>query len=190
MSLDRQCVWGLMAIATGARQVIHDGMDVVIGGGVESISLVQNGNVRQDRRTDPWIEEHKPALYMSMLETAEIVAERYGVSREDQDPYALRSQQRTAAAQEAGRFDDEIVPLPTVMKVQDCETGEASDREVTLENLQGCSLSPGTGGRSARASPSPPGTPRSFRTWPRPRSSWRRGARAGWGWNRSAVTWA
>ena len=137
MSLDRQCASGLMAIATAAKQVIHDGMDVVIGGGVESISLVQNQNMRQDRRMDPWISEHRPELYMSMLETAEIVADRYDVSREDQDAYALRSQQRTAAAQEAGRFDDEIVPLTTVMKVQDRETGEISEREVTLDKDEG-----------------------------------------------------
>lgn len=151
MSIDRQCASGMMAIATAAKQIVHDGMEVVIGGGVESISLVQNQNIRQDRRTDPWIVEHVPALYMSMLETAEIVADRYGVTREDQDAYALRSQQRTAAAQEAGLFDDEIVPMKTVKKVVNKETKEVSDEEVeltkdegnrpstTLENLQGLS---------------------------------------------------
>lgn len=151
MSIDRQCASGMMAIATAAKQIVHDGMEVVIGGGVESISLVQNQNIRLDRRTDPWIEEHVPSLYMTMLETAEIVADRYGVTREDQDAYALRSQQRTAAAQQAGLFDDEIVPMKTIKKVVNKETKEVSDEEVeltkdegnrpstTLENLQGLS---------------------------------------------------
>jgi acetyl-CoA C-acetyltransferase len=137
MSLDRQCASGMMAIATAAKQVVHDGMDIVVGGGVESISLVQNERMNNHRRTDPWIVEHKPALYMSMLETAEIVADRYGVSREDQDTYALRSQERTAAAQAAGKFDDEIVPLTAVMKVMNKETKEVSDREVTLDKDEG-----------------------------------------------------
>ncbi|MBO9402983.1 acetyl-CoA C-acyltransferase [Shimia sp. R9_3] len=137
MSLDRQCASGMMAIATAAKQVIHDGMEVAIGGGVESISLVQNEKMRRDRLADPWIKEHKPALYMSMLETAEIVADRYGVTREDQDAYALQSQQRTAAAQDAGKFDDEIVPLTSTMGVMDKETKEISFREVTLEKDEG-----------------------------------------------------
>ena len=137
MSLDRQCASGMMAIATAAKQVVHDGMDVVIGGGVESISLVQNQNMRTDWLRDPWIKSHVPALYMSMLETAEIVADRYNVSREDQDAYALQSQQRTAAAQEAGKFDDEIVPLKTVMKVMNKETKEVSDVEVELTRDEG-----------------------------------------------------
>ncbi|WP_422048714.1 acetyl-CoA C-acyltransferase [Shimia sp.] len=137
MSLDRQCASGMMAIATAAKQVIHDGMEVAIGGGVESISLVQNEKMRRDRLADPWIKEHKPALYMSMLETAEIVADRYGVTREDQDAYALQSQQRTAAAQDAGKFDDEIVPLTSTMDVMDKETKEISFREVTLEKDEG-----------------------------------------------------
>jgi len=137
MSLDRQCASGMVAIATAAKQVVHDGMDVAIGGGVESISLVQNDKMRMDRRVDPWIKEHKPALYMSMLETAEIVAARYGVTREDQDAYALQSQQRTAAAQEAGKFDDEIVPLTSTMGVMNKETKEVSFQEVTLEKDEG-----------------------------------------------------
>lgn len=137
MSLDRQCASGMMAIATAAKQVIHDGMDVVIGGGVESISLVQNDKMRTDWLRDPWTAEHKPELYMSMLETAEIVADRYKVSREDQDAYALQSQQRTAASQEAGRFDAEIVALKTVMKVMDKETKAISDHEVTLSKDEG-----------------------------------------------------
>jgi acetyl-CoA C-acetyltransferase len=137
MSLDRQCASGMMAIATAAKQVVHDGMDIAIGGGVESVSLVQNEKMRLDHLADNWIKQHKPSLYMSMLETAEIVAERYGVSREDQDAYALQSQQRTAAAQQAGRFDAEIVPLATKMGVMDKETKEVSFQEVTLEKDEG-----------------------------------------------------
>ncbi|NBR88999.1 MAG: acetyl-CoA C-acyltransferase [Rhodobacteraceae bacterium] len=137
MSMDRQCASGMMAIATAAKQVITDGMDIVIGGGVESISLVQNDKMRTDRLADSWTKANKPELYMSMLETAEIVADRYGVSREDQDAYALQSQQRTAAAQAAGKFDDEIVPMTTTMLVQDKETKEISEREVTLSKDEG-----------------------------------------------------
>lgn len=137
MSMDRQCASGMMAIATAAKQVVTDGMDIVIGGGVESISLVQNEKMRVDHMADPWIKENKPELYMTMLETAEIVAERYGVSRDDQDAYALQSQQRTAAAQEAGKFDDEIVPLTTKMGVMDKETKEISFQEVTLAKDEG-----------------------------------------------------
>lgn len=102
MSVDRQCASGLMAIATASKQVVIDGMDIAVGGGVDSISLVQNEHMNDYRAQDPWLVEHVPALYMSMLETAEVVAQRYGVSREVQDEYALQSQQRTAAAQAAG----------------------------------------------------------------------------------------
>jgi len=137
MSIDRQCASGMMAIATAAKQVIHDGMQVAVGGGVESISLVQTGAMRKDRARDPWLTEHLPALYMTMIETAETVAGRYNVGREAQDEYALQSQMRTAAAQQRGAFDDEIVPLPTVMKVQDRETKEISDKAVTLETDEG-----------------------------------------------------
>ncbi|MBR29640.1 MAG: acetyl-CoA C-acyltransferase [Rhodobacteraceae bacterium] len=137
MSLDRQCASGMMAIATAAKQIIDDGMTVAIGGGVESISLCQNEHRNGYRAGDPWIKEHVPALYMSMLETAEIVGERYNVSREYQDEYALRSQQRTAAAQQAGAFDDEIVPLTSTQAVMDKETKEVSFKEVTLEKDEG-----------------------------------------------------
>ena len=137
MSLDRQCASGMMAIATAAKQVITDGMDIAIGGGVESISLVQNDKMNRFRMGDPWIKEHKPALYMSMLETAEMVARRYGVTREEQDAYALQSQQRTAAAQAAGKFDAEIVPMSAVMKVMDKATGAVSDVSVTLDKDEG-----------------------------------------------------
>ncbi|WP_338486122.1 acetyl-CoA C-acyltransferase [Streptomyces sp. SCSIO 75703] len=109
MTLDRQCASGLMAIATAAKQIVLDGMDIVIGGGVESISLVQNEHRNGHRATDPWLAREKPAVYATMLETAEIVAERYGVGRDEQDEFALLSQERTAAAQRAGRFDEEIV---------------------------------------------------------------------------------
>ena len=137
MSMDRQCASGMMAIATAAKQIISDGMNVTVGGGLESISLVQNEHMNLHKAFDPWINEHRPDLYMSMLETAEIVAERYGVSREAQDEYALQSQQRTAAAQEAGKFNDEIVPLPSTMLVKDKATGEISKQEVTLEKDEG-----------------------------------------------------
>ncbi len=137
MSLDRQCASGMMAIATAAKQVLHDGMQIVVGGGVESISLVQNDKANGYRRADPWIVAHKPALYMSMLETAEIVAARYGISRAAQDEYALQSQHRTGAAQQAGRFDAEIVPITTSMKVMDKATKAVSDKEITLDHDEG-----------------------------------------------------
>ena len=137
MSIDRQCSSGLMGIATAAKQVVHDGMQVAVGGGLESVSLVQNDKMNRFRTRDPWLEERVPQLYMAMLETAEIVADRYGVSREAQDEYALRSQQRTAAAQQAGRFDAEIAPLPSRMAVQDKATGAVSHKEVTLTKDEG-----------------------------------------------------
>ena len=98
MTVDRQCASGLMAIATAAKQIIDDGMSVAVGGGLESISLVQNDKMNRYRAADPWLVEHRDDIYMSMLETAEIVAERYKITREAQDEYALQSQQRTAAA--------------------------------------------------------------------------------------------
>jgi acetyl-CoA C-acetyltransferase len=137
MSVDRQCSSGMMAIGIAAKQIISDGMTIAVGGGLESISLVQNDKMNRHRVKDPWLVEHRPDVYMTMIETAETVAERYGIGREAQDEYALKSQQRTAAAQEAGRFEDEIVPLKTVMKVQDRETKEISDREITLQKDEG-----------------------------------------------------
>lgn len=137
MSVDRQCASGMMAIAIAAKQILSDGMTVTVGGGLESISLVQNEHMNIHKAFDPWINQHRPDLYMSMLETAEVVAERYGVSREAQDEYALQSQQRTAAAQAAGKFDDEIVPMPSVQLVKDKATGEISSHEVTLEKDEG-----------------------------------------------------
>ncbi|MDJ0109254.1 acetyl-CoA C-acyltransferase, partial [Rhodococcus erythropolis] len=132
MTIDRQCSSGLMAIATAAKQIVDDGMQIAVGGGVESISLVQNDHMNNFRAADPWLKENKPSIYMPMLHTAEIVAERYGVTREQQDEFALVSQQRTAAAQNAGRFDLEIVPLPSIKQVQDKETGEIRSESVTL----------------------------------------------------------
>jgi acetyl-CoA C-acetyltransferase len=137
MSLDRQCSSGMMAIATAAKEIMHDGMTVAIGGGVESISLVQNEHLNRYRAQDDDLVALSPAIYMTMIETAETVAERYGVSREAQDEYALRSQQRTAAAQQAGRFDDEIVALPATMLVTDRNTGEVSPKAVSLTKDEG-----------------------------------------------------
>jgi acetyl-CoA C-acetyltransferase len=137
MSLDRQCSSGMMAIATAAKEIVDDGMTVAIGGGVESVSFVQGDKMVRTRGDDPELMARIPALYMTMIETAEIVADRYKISREAQDEYALRSQQRTAAAQQAGRFDDEIVPLPSVMAVTDRNTGEISRKPVTLEKDEG-----------------------------------------------------
>lgn len=135
MSLDRQCASGMMAIATAAKQVVMDGMDVVIGGGVDSISMVQTPEMRV--AADPWLMQNKSAIYMSMLETAETVADRYGISREEQDAYAAQSQARTHAGQQAGRFDAEIVPMTTIMKMQDRETKAISEHEVTLDKDEG-----------------------------------------------------
>jgi acetyl-CoA C-acetyltransferase len=133
MTIDRQCSSGLMAIATAAKQIVHDGMTIAVGGGVESISLVQNEKRNEYRTQDPWLVEHRPDLYMAMIETAEIVAERYQVTREAQDQYALQSQQRTAAAQSAGRFDQEIAPLPSMMRVDNRDTGETTSVPVTID---------------------------------------------------------
>jgi acetyl-CoA C-acetyltransferase len=138
MTMDRQCSSGLMAIATAAKYIINDGAPIAIGGGVESISLVQNDKVNRFMASDPWLREHVPELATSMIETAEIVAERYGVSRQYQDEYALQSQQRTAQAQAEGRFDQEIVPVTTLMKVVvNKETGETADKEITIRADEG-----------------------------------------------------
>jgi acetyl-CoA C-acetyltransferase len=138
MTMDRQCSSGLMAVATAAKYIINDGAPIAIGAGVESISLVQNDKVNRYMASDPWLREHVPELATSMIETAEIVAERYGVSREYQDEYALQSQQRTAQAQADGRFDNEIIPVSTVMKVLvNKETGETADKEITVRADEG-----------------------------------------------------
>ena len=137
MSLDRQCASGMMAIATAAKEITEDGMTITVGGGVESVSLVRNENFRMDRARDPWLEENIPALYMTMIETAENVAKRYGISREAQDEYSLQSQMRTARAQQNGYMDKEIVPLKSRMKYKDKETGEISSHDVCIEKDEG-----------------------------------------------------
>ncbi|HEV2598855.1 acetyl-CoA C-acyltransferase [Sphingopyxis sp.] len=135
LSLDRQCSSGLMSIATAAKQVIVDRMNVIVAGGVESISLVQTPQLRVDE--DPELKAIAPDIYMPMLQTAETVAKRYGVSRERQDAYALQSQIRTAAAQAAGAFHEEIIPVSAKKLVVDKATGESSYVEVTLTQDEG-----------------------------------------------------
>ena len=137
MSLDRQCASGMMAIATAAKEIIDDGMTITVGGGVESVSLTRNEHFRTDRAQDPWFETYLPTLYMTMIETAENVAQRYGISREAQDEYSYQSQMRTANAQSAGLLDTEIVPLKSLMKIKDKETGSLTTKEVTLEKDEG-----------------------------------------------------
>ena len=126
-----------MAIAIAAKEIVDDGMSITVGGGLESVSLVQNDKMNRTRGQDPWLIEHRNDLYMTMIETAEIVAERYQITRERQDEFALQSHSRTAAAQAAGRFDAEIVPLPSVMKVVDKATQAVSDKAVTLKHDEG-----------------------------------------------------
>ncbi len=135
-TVNRFCSSGLQTISMAAQRVVADNVPVMVAGGLESISLVQN-NQNLHHYKEEWLMEHKPELWMSMIETADTVAERYGVSREAQDEFALASQMRTAAAQQAGRFDDEIVPLTTIKEVTDKETGESWDEEVTLTQDEG-----------------------------------------------------
>ncbi|MFL5374983.1 MAG: acetyl-CoA C-acyltransferase [Myxococcales bacterium] len=135
-TVNRFCSSGLQTIAMAAQRVIVDRVPVLVAGGLESISCVQNELNRHMGR-DPWLLDHKPAIYVSMLETAENVAKRYGIPREKQDEYGVRSQQRATAAQEAGRFKDEIVPFKTVMAVADKESGRITTREVTLASDEG-----------------------------------------------------
>ncbi len=132
MSIDRQCSSGMMAIATAAKQILVDNMSIVVGGGLESISLVQNEHRNTYRAKDPNVVAQSEHAYMPMLETAEVVAKRYGISRDQQDEYGFQSQQRTAAAQEAGKFDDEIVPMASKMVFVDKETKVQSIQNVTL----------------------------------------------------------
>ena len=137
MTIDRQCSSGMMAIATAAKQIMYDGMDVVIGGGVESISLVQNEHMNRYQLVDKNLTAVHKDIYMPMLQTAETVASRYNISREEQDAYGYQSQMRTAAAQEAGKFDDEIIPITTIKGVMDRATKEISFHEVTLGKDEG-----------------------------------------------------
>jgi acetyl-CoA C-acetyltransferase len=136
-TVNRFCSSGLQAIAMAAQRVIVDRVPVMVAGGLESISLVQGEHMNLHRFREEWLEDHKPEIYMSMIETAEVVAKRYYVTREQQDEYALASQQRTAAAQKAGRFDAEIVPLKTTKVVPDKTTGETKLEEVTLTKDEG-----------------------------------------------------
>lgn len=135
MSIDRQCASGLMAIATAAKQVIVDRMDIVVAGGVESISLVQTGEMRLG--PDPELLSMHNGVYMPMIDTAEIVGKRYDIPRERCDEFALRSQKRTAEAQQTGKFDDEIIPVQAKMAVKNKETGEVTMQEVTLTRDEG-----------------------------------------------------
>ena len=137
MTVDRQCSSGLMALSIISGQVRDGEIAIGVAGGVESVSLVQTPKMNIDRLVDPWIEAQRPDIYMTMLETAEIVAARYGITRDAQDEYAVESHRRTAAAQAEGRFDAEIVPMASIMKVKDRETGDVSDRAVTLEADEG-----------------------------------------------------
>ena len=136
MTVNRFCSSGLQAIAIAANRVVCDGVPVAVAGGLENISLVQT-TMNRHMYKDAWIEDHVPELYMPMIETADIVAARYGISREAQDEYALESQRRTAAAQQAGRFDKEIVPLPSIMAVTDKVTGEVRHEPITLRQDEG-----------------------------------------------------
>jgi acetyl-CoA C-acetyltransferase len=137
MTIDRQCSSGLMSIATGAKQIVVDGAPVLVAGGADSISLVQNEHMNFHKFFDPLVLEHAKDVYMPMLDTAEIVANRYNISREAQDEYAYQSQMRTAAAQAAGKFDDEIVPVTATKLVTDKATGAVSEEQVTLTKDEG-----------------------------------------------------
>jgi acetyl-CoA C-acetyltransferase len=137
MTIDRQCSSGLMAVATAAKQIVTDGAPVVVAGGVESISLVQNAEMNTYRAADLRVLERQPHMYMPMIDTAEVVAERYRIDRETCDEYALASQQRTAAAQAAGLFDDEIVEVTVEKVVVDKETGESRRVGATLQLDEG-----------------------------------------------------
>jgi len=137
MTVDRQCSSGMMAIALAAKTIIVDNVDIMVGGGLESISLVQNEHHNLHRAADPRLLAKHEHIHMPMIDTAEVVAKRYKISREAQDEYALQSQQRTAASQEAGKFDDEIVPLPSSKGIMNKETKEITFEDVVLEKDEG-----------------------------------------------------
>lgn len=136
VTLNRFCSSGMQAIAFAASRVLVDKVPVMVAGGVESVSLTRE-NLNKTHLTEEWLMRHKPELWMPMNETAAVVAKRYRISREVQDEYALVSQQRTAAAQAAGKFKDEIVPLATIMEVTDKQTGAKSLKEITLDRDEG-----------------------------------------------------
>lgn len=137
VTVNRFCSSGLQAIAMAAQRVIVDKVPVMVAGGLDSVSLVANEHTNKYRRTDDWLMEHKPEVYMTMIDTAEVVAKRYGISREAQDAYALVSQQRTFAAQQAGKFDEEIVPLTTLKQMSDKESGKVWLEECFLTKDEG-----------------------------------------------------
>ncbi len=137
MSIDRQCSSGMMAVATAAKQIVHDGMSTVIGGGLESISLVQNAHMNTHRMLDRGLIAKHKDVYMPMLQTAEVVAKRYDISRDRQDEYGLQSQQRTAAAQEAGLFDKEVLSVTVNKGIKNKETGEITYEDVTISKDEG-----------------------------------------------------
>jgi len=137
MTIDRQCSSGLMAVATAAKQIIDDGQTVAIGGGLDSISLVQNEHMNIHRMVDDELMVMAPNIFMPMLQTAEVVADRYGITREAMDEYGLQSQQRTAAAYEAGRYADELVDVTCKRTVWSKETGDASEVEATVSADEG-----------------------------------------------------
>ncbi|MBV8535553.1 MAG: acetyl-CoA C-acyltransferase [Alphaproteobacteria bacterium] len=136
MTLNRFCSSGLQAISIAAQRVVVDGVPAAVAGGLESISLVQN-NLNTTSLQEDWLKEHKPGIYLPMIDTAEVVAKRYKISREAQDEYALESQRRTAAAQQAERFKAEIVPLPTVKQMADKDSGRTWTEPVTLAQDEG-----------------------------------------------------
>lgn len=132
MTVNRFCSSGLQSIAMATQAITMGGPQAIVAGGVESITLVQ-GKLNKNDLSDPWLSDHKPAVYMEMIDTADIVANRYGISREDQDAFAYQSQMRTAAAQKSGAFDAEIVPMDTVMAVKNRETGKTTMQPVTVQ---------------------------------------------------------
>ena len=137
VTVNRFCSSGLQAIAMAAQRVIVDHVPIMVAGGLESVSLVQNEHFNNFRIHEPWIDEHKPEVYMPMIDTAEVVAKRYYITREKQDEYALASQQRTAAGQTAGRFDKEVVPITTTKLTQDRATGEMREEQITFMKDEG-----------------------------------------------------
>ena len=137
VTVNRFCSSGLQAIAMAAQRVIVDRVPIMVAGGLESVSLVQNEHFNNFRIHEPWVDEHKPEVYMPMIDTAEVVAKRYYITREKQDEYALASQQRTAAGQAAGRFDKEVVPITTTKLTQDRATGEMREEQITLTKDEG-----------------------------------------------------
>ena len=173
-TIDRQCASGLQAIAVAARSVMHDGVEIAIGGGIESISLVQNEHMNRFHAVDDELMAMKPEMYMSMLETAEVVAERYNIGRDQQDEYSLECQRRVGAALQGGRFNDEIVPITTKMAVVDKDTkaghlpaGDACQRTKARARTRPPRVLRRSS-RCSRARPSAPAMPASSPTAPRP----------------------